>query len=97
VQLLVRAYQVRGHRIAELDPLGILDPDLTNDHPPELELSHYGLTERDLSKEITLGPGILPHFATGDRKTMTIGDIIKTLRRMYCASRFPCITSPPAC
>ncbi|KAI0035818.1 2-oxoglutarate dehydrogenase complex E1 component mitochondrial precursor [Vararia minispora EC-137] len=84
VQLLVRAYQVRGHRIAELDPLGILDPDLTSLNPPELELSHYGFTERDLSKEITLGPGILPHFATEDRKTMALGDIIKTLKRIYC-------------
>jgi len=84
VQLLVRAYQVRGHRIAELDPLGILAPGLTNVSPPELELHHYGFTERDLSKDITLGPGILPHFATEDRKTMTLGEIIKTLKRMYC-------------
>ena len=81
----MRAYQVRGHHVAELDPLGILDPDLSSSHPPELELSHYGFNERDLGKEITLGPGILPHFATDDRKTMTLGDIIKTLKRMYCA------------
>ncbi|VDC00190.1 unnamed protein product [Peniophora sp. CBMAI 1063] len=84
VQLLVRAYQVRGHHVAELDPLGIMDPDLSSSHPPELELSHYGFSERDLSKEITLGPGILPHFATDDRKTMKLGEIIKTLQRMYC-------------
>ena len=68
----MRAYQVRGHHVAELDPLGILDPDLSSSHPPELELSHYGFNERDLGKEITLGPGILPHFATDDRKTMTL-------------------------
>jgi 2-oxoglutarate dehydrogenase E1 component len=84
VQLLVRAYQVRGHHVAELDPLGILDADLQDFHPPELELSHYGFTERDLDKQITLGPGILPHFATEDRKTMSLGEIIKTLKRIYC-------------
>jgi 2-oxoglutarate dehydrogenase E1 component len=88
VQLLVRAYQVRGHHVAELDPLGILDADLQDFHPPELELSHYGFTERDLDKQITLGPGILPHFATEDRKTMSLGEIIKTLKRIYCRSSF---------
>ncbi len=84
MQLLVRAYQVRGHHVAELDPLGILDADLQDFHPPELELSHYGFTERDLDKQITLGPGILPHFAREDRKTMSLGEIIKTLKRIYC-------------
>lgn len=81
---MVRAYQVRGHHVAELDPLGILDADLADVHPAELELSRYGFTERDLDKQIALGPGILPHFATEDRKTMTLRDIIKTLRRIYC-------------
>ncbi|KIJ17944.1 hypothetical protein PAXINDRAFT_111700 [Paxillus involutus ATCC 200175] len=86
VQLLVRAYQVRGHHVAELDPLGILDADLADVHPPELELSRYGFTERDLDKQIALGPGILPHFATEDRKTMSLRDIIKTLQRIYCGA-----------
>ena len=84
MQLLVRAYQVRGHHVAELDPLGILDADLADVRPPELELSHYGFTERDLEKEITLGPGILPHFATEDHKTMKLRDIIKLCKRIYC-------------
>ena len=75
---------MRGHHVAELDPLGILDADLQDVHPPELELSHYGFNERDLDKQITLGPGILPHFATEDRKTMSLGEIIKTLKRIYC-------------
>ncbi|KAI0920049.1 2-oxoglutarate dehydrogenase E1 component [Taiwanofungus camphoratus] len=86
VQLLVRAYQVRGHHIADLDPLGILDADLDDVHPPELELSRYGFTERDLEKQITLGPGILPHFATEDRKTMSLGEIIQVCKRIYCGA-----------
>ena len=81
---MVRAYQVRGHHCAELDPLGILDADLADVRPPELELSHYGFTQRDLDKQITLGPGILPNFATEDRKSMALGEIIKTLKRIYC-------------
>ncbi|KAJ8583721.1 2-oxoglutarate dehydrogenase, E1 component [Rhizopogon salebrosus TDB-379] len=86
VQLLVRAYQVRGHHVAELDPLGILDADLADVHPPELELSRYGFTERDLDKQIALGPGILPHFATEDRKSMSLREIIALLRRIYCGA-----------
>ena len=61
---------MRGHHVAELDPLGILDADLADVKPPELELSRYGFTERDLDRDITLGPGILPHFATEGHKTM---------------------------
>ena len=82
--MLVRAYQVRGHHVADLDPLGILDTDLADVKPPELELSQYGFTERDLDKQITLGPGILPHFATEDRKTMSLREIIKLCQRIYC-------------
>jgi 2-oxoglutarate dehydrogenase E1 component len=83
-QLLVRAYQVRGHHVAELDPLGILDADLADVHPPELELSHYGFTERDLDKQISLGPGILPHFANDERKSMRLREIITLCKRIYC-------------
>ena len=91
VQLLVRAYQVRGHHVAELDPLGILDADLADVKPPELELSRYGFTERDLEKDISLGPGILPHFATEENKTMKLRDIIKLCKRIYCT---PCSILP---
>jgi len=77
---------VRGHHLAELDPLGILDTDLADVRSAELELSRYGLTERDLDKDISLGPGILPHFATEENRTMKLGDIIKVLRRIYCTS-----------
>jgi 2-oxoglutarate dehydrogenase E1 component len=43
VDQLIRAYRVRGHRIAHLDPLGTVPPPF-----PELQLSHYSLTEEDL-------------------------------------------------
>lgn len=45
VQHLIRAYQVRGHNIAKLDPLGIKDADLDPSIPPELEFTRYGFTE----------------------------------------------------
>lgn len=36
VQALIRAYQIRGHNIAKLDPLGINEADLDSSTPPEL-------------------------------------------------------------
>ena len=84
VQLLVRAYQVRGHHKAKLDPLGILHADLSSQTPVELTLEHYGWTEKDLDKEISTGPGILPHFKAAGIAKLTIRDLINTMERIYC-------------
>lgn len=84
VQLLVRAYQVRGHQKARIDPLGISFGS-TTEVPAELTLEHYGFTEADLNKQITLGPGILPRFADGT-KSMTLKEIIDACERLYCSS-----------
>jgi 2-oxoglutarate dehydrogenase E1 component len=81
IQLLVRAYQARGHHIAKLDPLGILDPDLDPNTPSELKLSHYGFTENDLGKKFTLGPESLPDL--GSTK-LTLREIIDHLKKVYC-------------
>jgi 2-oxoglutarate dehydrogenase complex dehydrogenase (E1) component-like enzyme len=88
VQLLVRAYQVRGHHIANLDPLRILNADLDSHVPPELTLDYYGWSEADLKKEFSLSSAILPRFmghVPGDK--MTLGEIINELKTMYCKSR----------
>lgn len=86
VQLLVRAYQVRGHQKAKVDPLGISFGESDN-VPAELTLDYYGFTPADLEKEITLGPGILPRFAEqGGKKSMKLKDIIDTCEKMYCGS-----------
>lgn len=53
VQLLTRAYQIRGHQLADLDPLHINFTNITN--APELSIEHYGFTEADLSREFHLG------------------------------------------
>ncbi|ORX99711.1 oxoglutarate dehydrogenase, E1 component [Basidiobolus meristosporus CBS 931.73] len=85
IQLMVRAYQVRGHHIANLDPLGILHADLDSSIPPELNPSHYGFTEADMDKVFSLGPGILPSFAT-EKPSMTLREIISHLKSIYCGS-----------
>jgi 2-oxoglutarate dehydrogenase complex dehydrogenase (E1) component-like enzyme len=47
---LIRAYQVRGHEAANLDPLGLQErPAL-----PELDITMYGFTEKDLDRVIAI-------------------------------------------
>jgi len=86
VQLLCRAYQVRGHQKAHIDPLGIsFGDDKSKKIPVELTIEHYGFTEKDLDTEISLGPGILPRFSK-TKETMTIREIISNMERLYCSS-----------
>lgn len=83
IQLLSRAYQVRGHHIANLDPLGIQHADLNSSTPPELEHTYYGFKDSDLDRTFTIGPGILPAF-TKSGATLTLREIISHLRKIYC-------------
>lgn len=88
VQLLVRAYQARGHHKARIDPLGIRQEQkgFGNIKPKELELDYYQFTEKDLETEYTLGPGILPRFKRDGREKMTLREIIDACERIYCGS-----------
>ncbi|XP_065574167.1 2-oxoglutarate dehydrogenase complex component E1-like [Artemia franciscana] len=43
VQAIIRSYQIRGHHLAALDPLGINQADLDSSLPPELQYSSYNL------------------------------------------------------
>ena len=76
VHQLVNMYRVRGHLIANLDPLGRREP---RTHP-ELDVNHYGLTIWDLDREFPvggLGSGSL------ERKTLPLRDILGMLRDAY--------------
>lgn len=85
IQLLVRAYQVRGHHLANLDPLHIEHASTENQHPPELTYQYYGFTDKDLDRKFTLGPGILPAMGQTS-KEMSLREIIEALKKMYCGS-----------
>ena len=86
VQLLVRAYQARGHHKAKVDPLGIRNQakGVGYDNPRELDLDNYQFTEKDMDQKFSLGPGILPRFKAENRDTMTLREIIQTCERLYC-------------
>jgi 2-oxoglutarate dehydrogenase E1 component len=47
VDMLVRNYRVRGHRVADLDPLGRHEI-----HIPELDPAYHGLTEADMNRPV---------------------------------------------
>jgi len=71
---LVNMYRVRGHLIANLDPLGLKEP---HTHP-ELDPNHWGLTIWDLDREF---PTNIAH-----RRTMKLRDILGVLRDAYSRS-----------
>lgn len=82
VQLLIRAYQFRGHELASLDPLGMSNPE----KPAELSLSMYGFTEADLDREFfTYASGLHAGLLAG-KPRRTLREIISILDRAYCKS-----------
>ncbi|MCU0246808.1 MAG: multifunctional oxoglutarate decarboxylase/oxoglutarate dehydrogenase thiamine pyrophosphate-binding subunit/dihydrolipoyllysine-residue succinyltransferase subunit, partial [Bryobacter sp.] len=76
---MINAYRVRGHLIADLDPLGG-EPQ----YHPELDPASYGLSIWDLDRHFH--PGNLGHF-TGDaapKGSLTLREILEVLRQTYC-------------
>ena len=70
---LIRVHRVRGHLIADLDPLRWKEPDM----PVELDPATYGLTIWDLDREFLTG-------GLGGQERMPLGDILHVLRDAYC-------------
>ncbi len=72
VDQLVREYRVRGHMIAQLDPLGRKRPV-----PPELTIEYYGFTPEDLERPFSSRTIKGPAYRT-------LGDILRRLQNTYC-------------
>ena len=70
---LIRVHRVRGHLIADLDPLRWKEPDM----PVELDPATYGLTIWDLDREFLTG-------GLAGRERLALGDILHVLRDAYC-------------
>ena len=73
--MLIRVYRVRGHLLANLDPLG-----LTPRQPcAELDPASYGFTDADMDRPIYVD-GMLGF------QNATLREILATLQRTYCGS-----------
>jgi 2-oxoglutarate dehydrogenase E1 component len=74
VDNLVREYRVRGHLMAQLDPLRLPRP-----RTPELDPESYGLSDADLNRPFSCAT---LNYING----RTLGDIVAKLRNTYCRS-----------
>src|SRR5919198_310204 len=84
--MLIRAYRVMGHLVADLDPLGLSERRVHKELRPET----YGFTEADLDRPIFIDKVL-------GLETATVRQILRILRRTYCRHigvQFMHITNP---
>ncbi len=72
---LIRAYRLRGHLLANLDPLGMRESDYLDELHPEF----YGFKKENYDKKIFLN-GVI------NRKNASIREILKFLKKTYCGN-----------
>ena len=71
--MLIRAYRIRGHLYAKLDPLGLAPIE----HHPELDYKTYGFTDDDLDREIFIDNVL-------GMETATLRVILDAVQATYC-------------
>ncbi len=72
VQELINAFRVRGHLMADIDPL-----EYSQRVHPDLDISTHGLTFWDLDREFVTG-------GFGEKRSALLRDILGVLRDSYC-------------
>jgi 2-oxoglutarate dehydrogenase E1 component len=75
VSRLIQVYSLRGHQIADIDPLGLMRRPV----PGVLKLDYLGLTEADMDTEFYTG-GV----AGPANDVMKLRDILSLLKSIYC-------------
>ncbi|WP_299201286.1 2-oxoglutarate dehydrogenase E1 component [uncultured Tateyamaria sp.] len=73
--MIIRAYRIRGHLVADLDPLGMRDQ---TPHP-ELDPKSYGFTEADMDRPIFIDNVLGLQVAT-------MREIVAIVKRTYCGT-----------
>lgn len=74
--MMIRAFRMRGHLHADLDPLGIAEE---NEDYNELSPEAYGFTEADYDRPIFIDHVLGLEFAT-------VREMLDILRRTYCST-----------
>jgi len=72
---MIRAYRIRGHLIANLDPLEMMERKYLD----ELHPADHGFKKEDYNKKIYLGEYM-------DRNYATVNEIISFLKKTYCST-----------
>ena len=72
---MIRAYRIRGHLIANLDPLEMMERKYLH----ELHPDDHGFKKEDYNKKIYLGEYM-------DRNYATVNEIISFLKKTYCST-----------
>lgn len=82
---MVRSFEHKGHLVAELDPLGLYEADLSDYVPPELQPSFFGFSEAELDKpfRVARDGNIIGSFTDGST-VVTLRDVVEDLKRTYC-------------
>jgi len=70
---LIRAYRQRGHLLAKLDPLGMMQTEYLDELHPE----HYGFKKTDYKEKIYLD-------GVTNRESSTLREILTFLKKTYC-------------
>jgi 2-oxoglutarate dehydrogenase E1 component len=73
--MLIRSHRVRGHLLANLDPLGLEEPA----HHPELDPRSYGFTEADWDREIFIDNVL-------GLESANLHEIMQRVRETYCGT-----------
>jgi 2-oxoglutarate dehydrogenase E1 component len=73
--MMIRAYRIRGHLYADLDPLKLREPEVH----PELEPISYGFAEADWDRQIFLDNVLGLEMAS-------IREMLEILHRTYCST-----------
>ncbi|SHJ00974.1 2-oxoglutarate dehydrogenase E1 component [Palleronia salina] len=73
--MLIRAYRIRGHLAADLDPLGLRE---TSNHP-ELDPKSYGFSDADMDRPIFIDKVLGLEVAT-------LAEILAIVKRTYCGT-----------
>ncbi|MFZ5964035.1 2-oxoglutarate dehydrogenase E1 component [Thalassococcus sp. BH17M4-6] len=73
--MIIRAHRIRGHLVADLDPLGMREKT----HHPELDPKSYGFTEADMDRPIFIDNVLGLQIAS-------LREILDIVKRTYCGT-----------